>query len=119
MSFLQEQEAREYDEAMSQFSNYPQLVVHNYGREGMHPDRDICICQGSGWWLSPYDTWETCGHHNTGQSDPESQDETAPNQYATEDEWRASPEYLHLIEWEMQWFVRHAPCTDTLNYSKS
>jgi len=25
------------------------------------PKPEDCICRGSGWWLSDYDTWEKCG----------------------------------------------------------
>jgi len=32
------------------------------------PNPDICRCHGYGWTLSELDTWHSCRHHNTGQS---------------------------------------------------
>ena len=26
------------------------------------PDPAQCICGGSGWWLTPFDTWERCAY---------------------------------------------------------
>ena len=26
------------------------------------PDPAQCICGGSGWWLTPFDTWESCAY---------------------------------------------------------
>lgn len=28
-----------------------------------HMDPRVCICRGGGWWLSDFDTWETCPYH--------------------------------------------------------
>ena len=35
------------------------------------PAHECRACRGRGWWLSDYDTWETCPLHYTGQPDPE------------------------------------------------
>ena len=37
-------------------------------------DEEECGCRGSGWILSPYDTWHTCFAHFEGQAHPDDQE---------------------------------------------
>lgn len=39
-----------------------------------HEDADKCICRGTGWWVSDFDTYEKCGAGHKGPH-PESYEE--------------------------------------------
>ncbi len=54
---------------MSEYQNY----YTNFAEAGVwkNPDKDLCGCRGSGWFLSEVDTWHHCHLHNTGQIHPE------------------------------------------------
>lgn len=45
--------------------------VNEYIRNHAREDPEECLCRGSGWSLSPFDTWEHCPIHYTGQPGPE------------------------------------------------
>jgi len=38
-------------------------------------DINYCRCNGNGWILSDFDTWESCRFHNSGQPHPEDYNE--------------------------------------------
>lgn len=54
----------ELQQAFEAFSTSP--------ADWMDEDPAVCRCHGSGWAVSPVDTWHTCPIHYAGQMDPES-----------------------------------------------
>jgi hypothetical protein len=40
-------------------------------RNWASPDPKVCACGGSGYWSSPFDTWEVCPYHSAGKRHPD------------------------------------------------
>lgn len=39
-------------------------AAREFAQNSAEHDADLCACGGSGWVLSPYDTWESCPAHS-------------------------------------------------------
>jgi hypothetical protein len=70
-TYQEEKKEALYFESLSQ----GEAIAHNLnvqGRYESHEDAAKCICHGSGYWLSDFDTWETCPvHYSTDKPHPE------------------------------------------------
>ena len=66
----EKQEALEFEQEWAG-KPYASLVCEQFIRDGVKSDPKECVCGGSGWIVTPYDTVTQCSQHYKGQPHPD------------------------------------------------